>query len=116
MPDALLLFRDRPTASSSHHATKPGCGLHLRRHAKRRRILRRNFRGPEKSPVSYSRSIAVMGTIVSIEVVHENSDTAQAVARALDWFMRVESCCSRFDRDSELVGLSNHIGIPTRVS
>src|SRR5262245_61872427 len=57
-----------------------------------------------------------MGTIVSIEVVHENSDTEQFVTRALDWFMRVESCCSRFEPESELVALTNHVGIPTRAS
>ena len=41
-----------------------------------------------------------MGTIVTIEVVSAGAD--EAVTRAFNWFRHVESCCSRFDPESEL--------------
>jgi len=53
-----------------------------------------------------------MGTIVSIEVIHADSGTEAIVDRALEWFLRVESCCSRFEPASELSRLTHHIGTP----
>jgi len=63
--------------------------------------------------VSYRRSAAVMGTIVSIEVVHPDHDTESKVDLAFEWFLRVESCCSRFEPASELSRLSQRIGTAT---
>jgi FAD:protein FMN transferase len=74
------------------------------------------------------RAAAVMGTIVTVHVVDHRpgppagappgapDDHAEAVARALDWFARVEACCSRFDLSSELMQLSRHIGVAVPVS
>jgi FAD:protein FMN transferase len=54
--------------------------------------------------------MAVMGTVVSIEV-----DAAEsAVTRAFEWFRQVEAVCSRFDPASELRQLS--VGEPMRAS
>jgi len=54
------------------------------------------------------RSEALMGTIVTIEVVggERESDRLGCIERAFEWFGRVESCCSRFDPASELSQLS----------
>lgn len=71
---------------------------------------------------SYVHSFAAMGTVVSIRVVGHGDDDAaaagrkSAVDRAADWFLRVEECCSRFDPESELRRLSDHVGEPVRVS
>jgi len=72
-------------------------------------------------------SAHVMGTIVTIEVVDTNNDPdaarsacaatcADAVARAFDWFHRVEACCSRFDPNSELRQACDQPGVPVTVS
>ncbi len=63
-----------------------------------------------------------MGTVVTIQVVGHGEDQQQrdaraaSVARAADWFRSVEKCCSRFDPESELRQLSEHTGVPVRVS
>jgi thiamine biosynthesis lipoprotein len=69
------------------------------------------------------RSAPLMGTIVTIHVVDREADEARAVEvdsrteLAFDWFHRVESCCSRFDADSELMRLtSGQPGVPMAVS
>jgi thiamine biosynthesis lipoprotein len=54
--------------------------------------------------------MAVMGTVVSIEV--DAPETA--VTRAFEWFHQVEAVCSRFDQESELRQLP--VGVPTRAS
>jgi FAD:protein FMN transferase len=54
--------------------------------------------------------MAVMGTVVSIEVDAPEAD----VTRAFDWFREVEAVCSRFDLDSELRRLP--VGTPTPAS
>lgn len=70
----------------------------------------------------YVHTFAPMGTVVTIQVVgHGETDArrterASAVARAASWFDRIEDCCSRFDAQSELRQLSNHIGAPVQVS
>jgi thiamine biosynthesis lipoprotein len=50
---------------------------------------------------------AVMGTLVSIEVVRsgEHIDDAAAIDRAFGWFHEIEARCSRFDPGSELMQL-----------
>ena len=60
------------------------------------------------------RADAVMGTVVTIDVRSEGA--GDAVDRALGWFHHVETCCSRFDEDSELMRLSARVGIPVAVS
>ena len=60
------------------------------------------------------RTEVLMGTIVTIHVVH--NDTDHAIERAFRWFREIESRCSRFDEHSELVQLSRLIGVPIRAS
>ena len=54
-----------------------------------------------------------MATFVTIDTPpgHE-----AAVGRALDWFHEVESRCSRFDANSEIVNVTRQIGTAVRVS
>jgi len=66
-------------------------------------------------------SAALMGTVVTMEVIARGrderiEDARRAVTRAFDWFTQVEACCSRFDPDSELMQLSARIGTPVPVS
>jgi len=58
----------------------------------------------------YRRTTAVMGTIVRIEVIGQESDPPgldrdDAVERAFGWFHYVEASCSRFDEQSEVMRL-----------
>jgi thiamine biosynthesis lipoprotein len=71
------------------------------------------------------RSVAVMGTIVTIHVVgpergaadqQHASDVDERIESAFDWFRRVEACCTRFDPTSELMQLTAHVGIAVPVS
>jgi len=70
----------------------------------------------------YLHTTVAMSTVVSIQVIgHDEAPERAAardaaVARATDWFARVEACCSRFDPDSELRRLSTAIGAPVPVS
>ena len=61
-----------------------------------------------------ARADAVMGTMVTIEVHAEGA--GDAVERALGWFHHVETCCSRFEEESELMRLSAQVGVPVVVS
>ena len=60
------------------------------------------------------RTEVLMGTIVTIQVVCDDSD--EAIDRAFGWFHEIESRCSRFDEHSELVQLSMQVGVPVPVS
>jgi thiamine biosynthesis lipoprotein len=72
------------------------------------------------------RSAALMGTVVTIHVLgdavrlDQDTDlTAQrehAVARALEWFHRVEESCTRFEAHSEVMQLAARVGVPVPVS
>jgi thiamine biosynthesis lipoprotein len=68
------------------------------------------------------RSIALMGTVVTIDAVGHEPDPQstthreEAVERAFEWFRRVEECCTRFDAQSELMQLTAQVGVPVRVS
>jgi len=70
----------------------------------------------------YVHTFAPMGTVVTIQVVGHGetearrAERADAVARAVSWFDSIEDCCSRFDAQSELRQLSNHIGVPVHAS
>ena len=67
-------------------------------------------------------TVVVMGTVVSIQIVgHGGSQRARrarasAMQRAIGWFYRVETVCSRFDASSEVRQLSTHVGTPVVVS
>src|SRR5450631_2603906 len=71
---------------------------------------------------NYIRSVALMGTVVTIQVVGHSEDKQQliqrdaAVERAFDWFRQIEECCTRFDSQSELMQLTAQVGIPVPVS
>jgi FAD:protein FMN transferase len=61
-----------------------------------------------------SRSAALMGTIVTIDVVAAGAD--DAITRAFNWFRHIEQCCSRFNPDSELRQLAHRVGVPVKVT
>jgi thiamine biosynthesis lipoprotein len=66
-------------------------------------------------------SVALMGTVVTIQVMgrardEQVEDPRQAVTRALDWFRQVEESCSRFDPGSEVMQLAERIGTAVPVS
>jgi FAD:protein FMN transferase len=60
------------------------------------------------------RTEVLMGTIVTIHVV--GNDTDDAIERAFGWFREIEARCSRFDEHSELAQLSTQIGVPVPAS
>jgi thiamine biosynthesis lipoprotein len=70
----------------------------------------------------YLHSVALMGTVVTLQVVGHGADPRQtverdaAVERAVGWFRRIEACCNRFDAHSEVRQLSAQIGMAVRVS
>jgi thiamine biosynthesis lipoprotein len=66
-----------------------------------------------------------MGTFVTIHVVgravghegeKETAERERAVDRALDWFRRVEECCTRFEPRSEVMQVATRVGVPVPVS
>ncbi len=65
-----------------------------------------------------SQSAALMGTIVTLEIVGDADPAGRAAAleRALDWFRRTEAVCNRFDPASELSRLSARVGEPVPAS
>ena len=52
-----------------------------------------------------------MGTLVTIQVLADGPDVAAAVSRAFGWFREIESRCTRFDPESELMRLCRETGI-----
>lgn len=67
---------------------------------------------------SYLSSAIFMDTLVSVEVVGESADAfpGERADRALGWFREVESRCSRFEPESELMRLCRTVGQPVTVS
>jgi thiamine biosynthesis lipoprotein len=67
------------------------------------------------------RTIAGMGTIITLRIVDaaatpaEKAAREEAIERALAWFARVEADCSRFDAGAELRQVSAQIGTPVPV-
>lgn len=65
---------------------------------------------------------ALMGTLVTIEVVGHDRDArarrerGERVTEAFEWFRRVEGVCTRFDPASELMRLTATIDVPVPVS
>ena len=55
-----------------------------------------------------------MGTVVTIEVLAPGAE--DAIERAFDWFRCIETCCTRFDPESELMRLASQVGTPVEVS
>jgi len=68
------------------------------------------------------RTLALMGTMVTIHVVDQGADAQQilepeeSIERAFGWFRQVEARCTRFDAQSEVMQLTSNIGVPVRVS
>jgi thiamine biosynthesis lipoprotein len=68
------------------------------------------------------KTVPLMGTLVTIQVIGHDATAAEtaardeAIERAFDWFRQVEASCSRFDPSSELCRLSARVGIATPVS
>jgi len=64
------------------------------------------------------RSVPIMGTIATIELVGTNPSSAPsadmdlAIDRAFEWFREVERVCNRFDPASELSQLTKAPGVP----
>ena len=65
-----------------------------------------------------ARTVVLMDTFVTIRVVAGPRATggAAAIARAFDWFRRVEAVCSRFDPRSEVMRLLDRVGEPIPAS
>lgn len=77
----------------------------------------------------YRRAVAVMGTLVTIDVVggvvgdgvdrgteQSSAQLEAAVERAFGWFQQIEARCTRFDPQSELARLSAHVGVAVPAS
>ena len=70
----------------------------------------------------YFRSVAVMGTIVTVQIVGHGADQrarderATRVDAAFRWFLAIEAGCSRFDEHSEVSRLASRVGTPVPVS
>jgi FAD:protein FMN transferase len=60
------------------------------------------------------RTEAVMGTLVTVDVVRSGAEAA--IERAFGWFHEIERHCTRFRNESELMQLSRHIGVPVEAS
>ena len=76
---------------------------------------------PERARGVVRRSVVSMSTFVTIQIggatgADERAEREAAAGRALDWFDRVERCCSRFDETSELRQLGTRIGDAVPVS
>lgn len=63
-----------------------------------------------------------MGTVVTIHVVgygatyEERLERERAIERAAKWFRRIETTCTKFDPQSEVMQLREHVGKPVRAS
>lgn len=60
------------------------------------------------------RTEVVMGTLVTIHVVRSGSD--EAISRAFGWFQEIETRCTRFSRQSELMQLTEQVGVAVPAS
>src|SRR4051812_5503125 len=66
---------------------------------------------------STARTVVLMDTFVAIQLVDgaRADGVDAAIARAFDWFRRVEAACSRFDAESEVMRLTRQAGKPMPV-
>jgi thiamine biosynthesis lipoprotein len=60
------------------------------------------------------RTEPAMGTVVTIQTIRPGTEAG--IDRAFGWFHYIESLCTRFDPESELMRLSSRIGVPTPAS
>lgn len=71
---------------------------------------------------SYVHSVALMGTVVTIQVVGHGADRRErlereeGVERAIGWFHQISESCTRFDETSEVSRLSVRTGASVPVS
>ena len=71
---------------------------------------------------NYFRTAALMGTVVTIQVVGHGADPQQSalwtetVGQAFGWFQQVEDCCTRFQEQSEVMQLAAQVGVAVPVS
>lgn len=71
---------------------------------------------------AFVHSVAMMGTVVTIQVVghgadeRERAERAAVVDRSVEWFRRIEECCTRFDPRSDVRQLAERVGEPVAVS
>src|SRR5271156_6395950 len=83
---------------------------------------RRCSEGSAVREESFSRSVALMGTVVTVRVVGHGTDSKEAaqreetVERAFEWFRRIEACCTRFEEQSEVMQLAALAGVAVPVS
>lgn len=64
-----------------------------------------------------SRSAILMDTLVTISVVDPRpAEWRDAIERAFQWFRQVEETCSRFNPESEVMGLTHQVGTAVPVS
>jgi thiamine biosynthesis lipoprotein len=77
------------------------------------------------SKTVYRRTEALMGTLVTVDVVRDVVDRRETqistqleavVGRAFGWFQQIEECCTRFDPRSELARLSATVGVAVPAS
>lgn len=68
-----------------------------------------------RQDVIKERTMLLLGTIVHIQVLSQESDIVieKAMDRAFSQMKKVESACSRFDEKSELRRVCKRVGIPT---
>jgi thiamine biosynthesis lipoprotein len=69
----------------------------------------------------YHRTVALMGTVVTIRVVGQAADSpqslcAQAVEHAFAWFREIEEICTRFEPQNEVMQLASQPGVAVPVS
>jgi len=72
----------------------------------------------ENKKVSYTKSSLFMDTVVSFKVVTTKSsiEVNNSMNMAFQAFRKVEDICSRFNQESEVMQLLNHVGVPVVVS
>ena len=88
-------------------------------------LMQSSQRSPKPQNNDVIRTVALMGTFVTIHVVvgvtgHEGetqmAERERVVDRAFDWFYKIEECCTRFEAGSEVMQLANQVGVPVPVS
>lgn len=67
---------------------------------------------------TYRRSALFMDTLVSLQTITDAAAgmVEERMARAFGWFGEIERICSRFDPESEVMGLTTRTGEPVAVS
>jgi FAD:protein FMN transferase len=74
------------------------------------------------SESDYIRTVALMGTVVSVRLAGPAPDSQddpcrkEAVERAFEWFRKIEARCTRFDPQSEVMQLAWQPDVPVPVS